>query len=69
MQTIPGAAMTAPWYLQHYRAVDAANRGDMRAVLTVAAGKTVAAMDGIWASIHGDQPMADFERFKSLLRG
>ncbi|WP_421992355.1 peptidoglycan-binding domain-containing protein [Roseococcus sp.] len=69
MQTIPGAAMTAPWYLQHYKAVDAANRGDMRAVLAVVAGKTVAGMDGIWASIHGDQQMADFERFKALLVG
>ncbi|WP_421988546.1 hypothetical protein [Roseococcus sp.] len=37
MQTIPGAAMTAPWYLQHFKAVDAANRGDMRAVLAVVA--------------------------------
>lgn len=67
MQTIPGAAMTAPWYLQHYGAVGKANAGDMRAVLAVVAGKTVSGMQGIWASIHGDQQMADFARFRKLL--
>ena len=67
MQTIPGAAMTAPWYLEHYGAVDAANRGDMRAVLAVVAGKTASGLAGIWTSIHGDQQMADFKRFEALL--
>ena len=67
MLTIPGAAMTAPWYLDHYGATDAANRGDMRAVLAVVAGKRVDQMDGIWAAIHGDKQMGDFERFKAMM--
>lgn len=67
MQTVTGAAMTAPWYLDHYGATAKANAGDMKAVLAVVAGKTVAGMDGIWSAIHGDQQMADFLRFKKLL--
>jgi hypothetical protein len=45
--------MTAPWYLDHYGATAKANAGDMRAVLAVVAGKTVAGMAGIWASVPG----------------
>jgi peptidoglycan hydrolase-like protein with peptidoglycan-binding domain len=60
------AAMTAPWYLDHYGATAKAKAGDMRAVLAVVAGETVAGMAGIWASVHGDQQMADFERFRRL---
>lgn len=67
MQTIPGAAMTAPWYLQHYGATAKANAGDMRAVLAVVAGKTTQGLEGIWTSIHGDKQMADHERFRALL--
>lgn len=67
MQTIPGAAMTAPWYLDHYGATAKANAGDMRAVLAVVAGKTPQGLEGIWSSIHGDKQMADFERFRALL--
>jgi predicted chitinase len=67
MQTIPGAAMTAPWYLDHYGATAKANAGEMRAVLAVVAGKSVTGLDGIWASIHGDDQMADFERFRQML--
>ncbi len=67
MQTIPGAAMTAPWYLQHFGAVEAANRGDMQAVMACVAGKTVPDLDDIWNAIHGDQQMADFEAFRKLL--
>lgn len=69
MQTIPGAAMTGPWYIQHNGAVGKANAGDMKTVMAVVAGKTVAGMDGIWDSIHGDQQMANFARFKKLLGG
>jgi putative chitinase len=67
MQTIPGAAMTAPWYLDHYGATAKANAGDMRAVLAVVAGKTIQGLEGIWTSIHGDKQMADHERFRALL--
>ncbi|WP_424813582.1 peptidoglycan-binding domain-containing protein [Roseococcus sp. YIM B11640] len=67
MQTIPGAAMTAPWYLDHYGATAKANAGDMKAVLAVVAGKTVDGLSTIWTAIHGDQQMADFERFRKLL--
>jgi predicted chitinase len=69
MQTIPGAAMTAPWYLDHYGATAKANAGDMRAVLAVVAGKSVAGLDGIWAAIHGDNQVADFQRWQKLLDG
>lgn len=67
MQTIPGAAMTGPWYLSRNGATAKANAGDMKAVMAAVAGKSVAGMDSIWQSVHGDQQMADFERFKALL--
>lgn len=67
MLTIPGAAMTAPWYLQHFGAVEKANAGDMKSVLAAVAGKTVAELSSIWGAIHGDQQMADFEGFRKLL--
>jgi len=67
MQTIEGAAMTAPWYLDHYGATARANAGDMKAVLAVVAGKTVDGLSDIWASIHGDQQVADFQLFRRLL--
>lgn len=45
-----------------------ANRGDMKEVMRVIAGKpTMAGLDAVWPDIHGDQQMADFEVFKEML--
>jgi hypothetical protein len=52
MQTIPGATMTAPWYLDHYGATAKASAGYMKGVTAVVAGKIVAGLEGIWTSIH-----------------
>ena len=44
-----------------------ANRGDMKEVMRVIAGKTTVGLDAVWPDIHGDQQMADFELFKKML--
>ncbi|RVT97883.1 hypothetical protein EOD42_08825 [Rhodovarius crocodyli] len=68
MRTVPGAALTGPWYIWHFGGLEAANRGDMREVLRIVAGKrTQAALSGIWASIHGDDQMAAFQRWRRIL--
>lgn len=67
MLTIPGAALTAPWYIWHFGAAKAANQGDMRAVLACVAGKHPDDMDGIWKRIGGDKQMADYSAFASML--
>ncbi|WP_127785802.1 hypothetical protein [Rhodovarius crocodyli] len=68
MRTIEGAALTGPWYVQHFGGQDAANRGDMREILRIVAGKrTQADLAAIWSSIHGDDQMAAFHRWRGLL--
>lgn len=39
----------------------------MRMALPAFSGEWVTEVWGIWASIHGDQQMADFQRFRKLL--
>lgn len=68
MLTPEGASMTPFWYLDRNRATAAANRGDMREVMRVIAGKRdMAGLNAIWPHVHGDQQMDDFERFRKLL--
>lgn len=68
MRTIPGAAMTGPWYMAFVKGTAAANAGDMKEVLRLVAGKrTMAELDQIWDVIHGDKQLAAFQRFKGLL--
>ena len=67
MLTIPGAALTAPWYLSHYNATETANNGDMLGVMAVVAGKSPRAMGTIWDAIHGDKQVADFRAFRDML--
>jgi predicted chitinase len=69
MRTIEGAAMTVPWYLSHFGGLEAANRGDMREILRIVAGKrSQADLAIIWSSIHGDAQMAAFQRWRRLFR-
>lgn len=64
-----GAAMTPFWYLDRNGATAAANRGGMKEIMLVIAGRpTMAGLNAVWPDIHGDQQMADFERFRALLR-
>jgi predicted chitinase len=67
MATIPGAAMTAPWYLDHLRGTDEANAGDMMSVLALVFGKSRTDLQAIWSFIGGDRQMRDYEFFKNLL--
>lgn len=68
IRTIPGAAMTGPWYIDHVGGTAAANAGDMKEVLRLVAGKrSMAELAAIWAAIDGDKQMAAFQRFKGLL--
>lgn len=68
MLTPEGAAMTPFWYLAKNGATAAANRGDMKEVMRVVAGKRdMAGLDAIWDRIHGNEQMADYRTFAELL--
>jgi predicted chitinase len=68
IRTVPGAAMTGPWYIAHVGGTAAANGGNMKEILRLVAGKrTMAELDQIWGVIHGDKQLAAFQRFKELL--
>lgn len=67
METILGAALTAPWYVWHNRGQDAANRGDMLAVIGLVAGRKVSPGTPFFDSIGGPERMRGFEVFRRLL--
>lgn len=68
MATIPGAALTAPWYVWHHGGQAAANRGDMRAIIGLVVGKKPGPdLDRVWGVIEGEARMEHFRTFRRVL--